>query len=97
METLFEGLSVWPWNKQVILGAPKIMYVEGITLVNFSKRYSGTRLFIVLNNKDFNCFSLLPARFLLLLLLLFFVGIFFLFPPFALKHFNLLYNTSSTR
>ena len=46
------------------------------TLLNFSNRYSGARLFIVLNIKDFNCFSLLPARFLFVLLLFF--GIFFI-------------------
>ena len=44
-ENLFEGLSIWLRNKQVMLGAPKIMCVNGIyTGQFFRRRYSGTML-----------------------------------------------------
>ena len=45
-ETLFEGLSIWLWNKQVMLGASKIMCVNGIMYAGefFRRRYLGTRL-----------------------------------------------------
>ena len=33
-----------------------------VTLANLSDRYSGTRLFTVLNIKDFSCFARLSAR-----------------------------------
>ena len=45
-ETLFEGLSIWLRNKQVMLGTPKIMCVNGIMYAGefFRRRYLGTRL-----------------------------------------------------
>ena len=45
-ETLFEGLSIWLRNKQVMLGTPKIMCVNDIMYAGefFRRRYLGTRL-----------------------------------------------------
>ena len=47
-----------------------------LTLANLSDRYSGTRLFTILNIKDFSCFARLSAR------------LFHLFCPFILAFFS---------
>ena len=52
-----------PRNEKVMLGAPKIVSVDGIYAGEFiTDRYSGTWLLAVLNIKDFNCLERLSTR-----------------------------------
>ena len=49
-KTLLKGLSVRPWNKQVALGAPKIMSVNGINAGEFIIQVFGYKVIYCLEH-----------------------------------------------